>query len=69
MTRHGGIVADFDEHVGLGTVTGDDGGTYPFHCTQIADGSRTIPVGAPVEYSLVAAHGGRWEAVQVRPQP
>ena len=35
---------DFDA-AGLGVVRGDDGTAYPFHCTQIADGSRTIAVG------------------------
>ncbi|MCU4184784.1 cold shock domain-containing protein [Acidiferrimicrobium sp. IK] len=67
MTTQRGTVGEFDEHVGLGAVAGDDGGSYRFHCTQIADGSRTIPVGVRVEYSLAAAHGGRWEAVEVRP--
>ena len=61
-----GTVVDFDEHVGLGTVTGDDGARHPFHCTQITDGSRTIAVGHAVEYTLAAAHGGRWEAIEVR---
>ena len=37
-----GTVTAFDEPRGLGEVAGDDGVTYPFHCTGIADGSRTI---------------------------
>ncbi|MGH3848663.1 MAG: hypothetical protein ACRDRT_02985, partial [Pseudonocardiaceae bacterium] len=61
-----GQVTAFDRHVGLGIVTGADGNPYPFHCTQIADGSRDIPTGVRVEFSLAAAHGGRWEAVEVR---
>ena len=64
-----GTVTEFDEHVGLGTVTGTGGTRHPFHCTQIADGTRTIPVGTAVEYSLAPAHGGRWEAVGVRRVP
>ena len=64
-----GRVTEFDDHVGLGTVTGPDGACHPFHCTQIADGTRTIPVGTAVEYSLAPAHGGRWEAVALRRVP
>jgi cold shock CspA family protein len=62
-----GRVARFDVEVGLGTVRGDDGRDYPFHCTQIADGSRTIDEGARVSFAVVAGHGGRWEATVVRP--
>ena len=43
-----GTVTDFDDHRGLGTITSSDGTQYPFHCTQIADGSRTIDAGQPV---------------------
>ena len=28
--------------------------SYPFHCTRIADGTRTIAVGTPVEFEVVA---------------
>lgn len=41
-------VIDFDAHVGLGTVRLDDGREIPFHCAEIADGSRHIAVGASV---------------------
>jgi cold shock CspA family protein len=57
-----GQVDAFDAHVGLGTVRGDDGHEYPFHCTAIADGSRTIPVGARVAFEVQPGPGGRWEA-------
>ncbi len=40
---------------------------YPFHCTQIADGSRVVAVGAPVSFGLLAGRGGRWEAADIRP--
>jgi hypothetical protein len=46
-------------------VTGDDGRVRPFHCTAIADGTRTIPVGVAVSYTVVPGRSGRWEAVQV----
>jgi cold shock CspA family protein len=62
--RHG-TVTEFDEHAGLGTVRADDGGLHPFHCTAIADGTRTIPVGTAVVFTVVPGRSGRWEAVQV----
>ena len=34
-----GRVIDFDEHVGLGHVTADDGTEHLFHCVEIADGT------------------------------
>ena len=40
-----GTVVEFDDPRGLGVVRADDGFDYPFHCTAIADGSRTITVG------------------------
>lgn len=45
-----GTVGAFDEAAGLGTVDGDDGASYPFHCVEIADGTRTIPVGVAVRF-------------------
>lgn len=57
-----GTVVDFDEMRGWGAVRGDDGVERFFHCTAVADGSRTIAVGTPVLYREVPGHGGRWEA-------
>jgi cold shock CspA family protein len=57
-----GSVATFDERRGLGTVVADDGRSLSFHCTAIADGSRTIDVGTRVAFSVVAGHLGQWEA-------
>jgi cold shock CspA family protein len=57
-----GTVIAFDEPRGLGVIEGDDGERYPFHCTRIADGTRTIPTGARVEFSVMAGPAGRWEA-------
>ena len=62
----GGTVTAFDEPVGLGTVRTADGRELGFHCTQIADGSRTIAVGTDVIFDLVAGRHGRWEAGHVR---
>lgn len=43
-------------------VTADDGTEFPFHCTQIADDSRQIDVGVPVEFVVIPGGIGRWEA-------
>ena len=61
-----GVVVAFDEAVGLGEIeAAADGRRYPFHCTQIADGSRSVPVGASVSFSVVAGRRGVWEAADV----
>lgn len=76
VLRHGTVV-EFDEAVGLGAVRahgapaeagepGEAGDSYRFHCTQIADGSRTIEVGTAVTFSVVAGRLGAWEAADVR---
>lgn len=57
-----GSVSGFDDHRGLGTIAGDDGVEYHFHCTGIADGTRTIAVGSPVRFDVIAGRLGRWEA-------
>jgi cold shock CspA family protein len=62
-----GTVAEFDEAKGYGTVRGADGQELFFHCTQIADGTRTIPVGVAVEFEVVPGRNGRWEATDIRP--
>ena len=53
-----GAVVAFDGDVGLGTVRTDDGVEYLFHCVEIADGTRHIEIGAPVEFRRVAKLGG-----------
>ena len=62
-----GTVEAFDEAAGLGVVTSDDGSTYPFHCTQIAGGGRSIDAGTPVEFVVSPGHLGRWEARELTP--
>jgi cold shock CspA family protein len=64
-----GSVVEFDEAVGLGTVAVADGRRWPFHCTQIADGSRVVDVGAAVSFEIVAGRRGSWEAAALRPVP
>lgn len=61
-----GTVAEFDEAKGYGTVLSDDGRELFFHCTQIADGTRTIPVGTAVEFDVTAGRNGRWEATAIK---
>ncbi|OWY62265.1 hypothetical protein B7486_59370 [cyanobacterium TDX16] len=67
-----GTVIEFDEDGGYGTVRQDatDGGAATerfFHCTAIADGSRTIEVGAEVQFEVVAGLRGVYEARKIRP--
>jgi len=62
-----GVVVQFDDDKGFGSIRGDDGRDYFFHCTALADGSRTIGEGTAVVYEVVAGHLGRWEATEVRP--
>jgi cold shock CspA family protein len=64
-----GTVVAFDDHRGWGEVEDGEGRRHPFHCTRIADGSRTIAVGTPVLFTLAPGLPGRWEAVGVRPTP
>jgi hypothetical protein len=79
-STYAGRVVAFDEAVGLGEVVVSSGlgggpgagpGAGPerlgFHCTQIADGSRSIEVGAEVTFYLMAGRLGRWEAGGVTP--
>ncbi len=61
-----GQVRAFDERRGLGEIETDDGTTIPFHCTAIADGSRRIAPGTPVEFDVVAGLLGRWEAAAIQ---
>lgn len=62
-----GTVASFDDHRGYGAIRSADGDELFFHCTRIADGSRTIDEGASVAFEVVAGHRGRWEAAAVTP--
>jgi cold shock CspA family protein len=59
-----GTVSSFDEHRGWGEITGDDGVVRGFHCASIADGSRTIAVGARVRFGQLAKLG-RLEAARI----
>ena len=63
VTTMPGTVVEFDVERGLGRIVVDDGGApYPFHCTQIADGTRIIAVGAVGDASTCWRKLGRYEA-------
>lgn len=59
---HRGSVDSFDKDVGLGEVRAQEGRLYPFHCTEISDGSRDIAVGTQVIFAVAPGHLGSWEA-------
>ena len=61
-----GRVVAFDEVRGLGEIESGDR-RYPFHCTEIADGTRTIAIGAAVTFEISPGKLGRWEATTIRP--
>lgn len=66
--RRRGTVHTFDERRGRGEIAADDGTTFGFHSTAIADGSRRIAQGTPVEFDVVAGPLGRWEAAAIEKQ-
>lgn len=57
-----GHVEKFDKDAGIGEVRGSDGERYGFHCTEIADGTRNIAVGAEVAFVSAPGHIGIREA-------
>jgi cold shock CspA family protein len=61
-----GRVVVFDDGRGLGEIEADDGKWYSFHCTAIADGTRTIPVDVLVDFDVTAGPLGGYEAGSVR---
>jgi cold shock CspA family protein len=63
-----GTVTAFDEHGGYGTVSDAAGTEWTFHCTAIADDTRSIEVGAVVEFDVVPGRMGHWEATNLRPR-
>ena len=65
---HHGRVAAFDPARGLGAVADDDGSSYDFHATAIADGSRRIAVGTTVVFTVTPGHRGLYEARSLRPE-
>jgi cold shock CspA family protein len=62
-----GFVAEYDDDSGLGVVEAENGTRHPFHCTQIADGSRTIAAGTAVVFEVAPGHRGQWDALAISP--
>lgn len=62
-------VVAFDDFAGWGTLREPDGTERFFHCTRIADGTRTVAVGTDVTFVLRPVGLGTWEAVDLRPAP
>ncbi len=63
--RRRGRVRSFDERRGRGEIESDDHETFSFHCTAIANGTRRIAPGTPVEFDVVPGLPGRWEAAVI----
>ncbi len=62
-----GEVALFNAASGDGVVSSGAGlRSWPFHCTQIEGGARSIRVGTVVRFDVVAGLPGRWEATRLR---
>ena len=62
-----GVVASFDDPRGLGVLRSESGVEYPFHCANIADGTRRIAEGAAVVWTVIPGRSGRWEGSVIRP--
>lgn len=52
-----GVVTEFDDDRGLGTVLSDDGVAFLFHVIEIADGTRSIDVGQAVRFEPLPRFG------------
>lgn len=67
FTARTGVVATFDDRAGAGTVVDSlTGSIWPFHCTSLVDGGRTVPAGAAVAYRVEPGPTGL-EAVSLTP--
>ena len=65
FTNRTGVVDTFDDQAGHGAVrdlSTDE--VWPLHCTRIAGGSRTVPVGTAVDFRVDLGPTGL-EAVDV----
>ena len=63
---YSGRIATFDDHVGRGEIEARGGMRFPFHCTSLADGTRTIAADAAVKFRLVPGPLGALEATAVK---
>lgn len=68
--QYGGTIFSFDPHVGLGEIIVHNKGLLtnqklPFHCVNIADGSRNINVDQRVFFTVSWHPRGRFEAINI----
>ena len=63
-----GTVQAFDEAGGWGMVEVGEA-RYPFHCTALVDGTRTVAAGSQVSFEVRAGGMGRWEATRIVKEP
>jgi hypothetical protein len=61
-----GVIEAFDERRGDGVFRSNLGEALYFHCVTIADGTRTIDVGAKADGERAVGHLGRDEIMDVR---
>lgn len=61
-----GVIEKFDDRRGDGWLRADDGESFYFHCVAIADGTRKIPVGTPVQARRCVGHLGHDEVADIR---
>ena len=64
---YSGRIATFDDHVGRGEIEARGGMHFPFHCTAIADDTRTIAPDTAVKFRLVPGPLGALEAIAIKP--
>jgi cold shock CspA family protein len=60
-----GIVTIWDDPRGIGQISRDDGAEFGFHCTAMADGTRSTEVGRRVVFLLKPGPLGLYEATQI----
>jgi cold shock CspA family protein len=64
---YSGRVATFDEFAGRGEIEARGGLRFPFHCTAITDGSRSIAPDTVVKFRIVPGPLGALEATRITP--
>jgi cold shock CspA family protein len=63
---YSGRIATFDDFVGRGEIEARGGMHFPFHCTAIVDGTRTIAPDTAVRFRLVPGPLGSLEATAIK---
>ncbi|HLM16224.1 MAG TPA: hypothetical protein VK549_00290 [Acidimicrobiia bacterium] len=64
--NYSGRVATFDDDVGRGEIEAHGGLRFPFHCTAIVDGTRTIAPDTAVKFRLAPGPLGALEATAIK---